>query len=116
MKSDLLKRDYKPHITDLAIRKAKSKSREATLQRKNKIKQNERRVFAVAYDPRLPAIQPTQAKHWRAMVSQDQHLAEVFPKPPLTGFKHQPNIRNLLIKGAQWASRGLNKDVSFWLT
>ena len=32
------------------------------------------------------------------MVHQDQHLAEVFSQPPLTGFKRQPNIRSYLIR------------------
>ena len=32
------------------------------------------------------------------MVSRNKYLSEVFPKPPLTAFKKQPNIRNLLIR------------------
>ena len=40
-------------------------------------------VLATLYDPRLPSLQPIQAKHWRSMVSQNQYLAEVFPQPPL---------------------------------
>ena len=57
-----------------------------------------RPIFAFQYDPRLPALQNIQNKHWRAMVSQDQYLAEVFPEPPLTAFRKQRNIRDILIK------------------
>ena len=32
------------------------------------------------------------------MISQDQYLAEVFPQPPLTAFRKQQNIRDILIK------------------
>ena len=32
------------------------------------------------------------------MISQDQYLANVFPEPPLTAFRRQNNIRNILIK------------------
>ena len=85
MKQHLLKRKYDPKMIDKAIEKAKSLNREKILKRKTKTKQSERPVFAVAYDPRLPAIQRSMAKHWRAMVHQDQHLAEVFSQPPLTG-------------------------------
>ena len=63
-----------------------------------KNKQSERPVFAVLYDTRMPTIPPIQAKHWRAMVSQDRHLEEVFPKPPVTGFKRKQNIRNFIIR------------------
>ena len=96
MKRDLEDRNYKSSIIDLAITKAKSQNRADTLKRKVKPKQSNRPVFATAFDPRMPCIQPIQAKHWRAMVSQDQYLAKVFPQPPLTGFKRQPNIRNHL--------------------
>ena len=98
VKRALLDRNYNESIIDSAIAKAKSLNRNISLKRRAKPKENERPVFATAYDPRMPNIQPIQAKHWRAMVSQDQYLAKVFPQPPLTGFKRQPNIRNHLIR------------------
>ena len=57
-----------------------------------------RPVFAIRYDLRLPALQPLVAKHYRAMVSQDNCLKECFTKPPLIAFRRQANIRNFLIK------------------
>ena len=49
------------------------------------------------YDPRLPAIQPIVAKHWRSMKTQDKYLKECFPGPPLTAFQRQPNLPYMLI-------------------
>ena len=46
----------------------------------------------------MPALQPMLAKHYRSMISQDSHLKQCFPKPPLTAYKRQSNIRNFLIK------------------
>ena len=55
-------------------------------------------MFAVKYDPRLPPISSIQAKHWRAMTSQNQYLAKCFPEPPLTAFKRPRNIKEFLIR------------------
>ena len=46
----------------------------------------------------LPPIQSIQAKHWHSMVNQDPYLSEVFSQPPLTAYKRQKNIRDLLIR------------------
>ena len=37
-----------------------------------------RPVFVLDYDPRMPPMQNIQAKHWRAMAAQDQHLARMY--------------------------------------
>ena len=57
-----------------------------------------RLVFAIHYDPRLPAVQQIVARNWRSMVSQNTYLKECFKEPPLTAFRRQPNLRNFLIK------------------
>ena len=57
-----------------------------------------RPIFALTFDPRLPSVAAIQAKHWRAMITQDQYLADVFPAPPLVAFRKQSNIRDLLIR------------------
>ena len=63
-----------------------------------KKKQTNRPVFAVTFDQRLPAIDTISAKDWRAMTSQDQYSKEVFPQPPLTAHKTQPNLGHLLVR------------------
>ena len=52
----------------------------------------------VLYDPRLPSIPAIVNRHYRSMVSNDNHLAEVFPKPPLVAFRRPKNIREMIIK------------------
>ena len=46
-------------------------------------------VFALKYDPWMPAIQTIQAKHWRTMKAQDQHITDVFKQPPLVAYRRQ---------------------------
>ena len=40
-------------------------------------------VLSTVYDPCMPALPNIQAKHWKAMKSQDQCLCKVFPEPPI---------------------------------
>ena len=98
LKTLLFERQYKAEIVNCAIEKAKTIPRAQLLKPKLTKKTNERPVFAVMYDPRMPSLQPIQAKHWRSMVSRDAHLQKVFPQPPLTAFKRQRNLKDLLIR------------------
>ena len=98
LKNLLLDREYPIRVIDNALEKAKKIPRSFALQKVNNRKQTDRSIFAVTFDPRLPSIPNLQAKHWRSMIAQDCHLAEVFPKPPLTAFKRQRNLRDILIR------------------
>jgi hypothetical protein len=72
--------------------------------------QSERRpIFVETFDPRLPSIPSILNKHWRAMVAQDQYMSEVFPKPPITAFKRQSIIRNILIRAKVQSKSSENK-------
>ena len=83
-----------------ALDKARSVPRKKALRivirKKEKI--NTRPVFATKFDPRLPSISNIQAKHWRSMTFNDQYMSEVFPEPPLTAYRRQKNLRDLLIR------------------
>ena len=85
-------------MVESAINRAIKIPREAVLRKVDKKEKNKRPIFATAYDPRLPSIPNLMAKHWRSMVAKDRHLLEVFPSPPLTAFKRQPNIRSHIIR------------------
>ena len=37
-------------------------------------------------------------KHWRSMASQDPHLMEAFPQPPLVAYKRQKHAKDFLIR------------------
>jgi hypothetical protein len=98
MKHRLLARGYQEKLIDSALVKARNIPRKAALKRSQKKEQPKGPIFAVKFDPRLPSVSSITAKHWRSMTSQDQYLAEVFPQPPLTAFRRQTTIRNLVIK------------------
>ena len=91
-------RGYSERTIDAAIDRARNIPRDVALRRVNRTEADKRPVFALTYDPRLPAIQSIQAKHWRSMVSQDPYLSEVFVQPPLIAYRRQRNIRDHLIR------------------
>ena len=99
LKDLLVERNYKKNIINSAINRAKQIPRKKALERvittKNK---NRRPVFAVMYDPRLPALPSIVKKHWRTMVGNDPHLKEVFPLPPLVAYRRPQNIRDKIIR------------------
>ena len=99
LKELLLERKYKKNIIQSAISRAKEIPRKKALKRV-KIDKNEKRrpVFAVMYDPRLPALPTIVKKHWRTMVENDPHLKEVFPLPPLVAYRRPQNIRDKIVR------------------
>ena len=78
--------------------KARNVPRKAALRKVTQKGKNKGPVLAVTYDPRLPALGPIVAKHWRSMASRDAYLSKVFKRPPLIAFKRQKNLRENLIK------------------
>jgi hypothetical protein len=98
LKNLLLARNYVQRSIEAAINKARSIPRHKALRKLNRPRTSDRPVFAVQYDPRLPSISQIQSKHWRAMTSNDQYLAECFKKPPLIAYKKQRNLREHLIR------------------
>ena len=93
-------RNYKQNIINSAIERARAIPRKMALERvaiKNEEK-TRRPVFAVVYDPRLPALPSIVKKHWRSMVSCDPHLKEAFPLPPLVAYKRPQNIGDKLVR------------------
>ena len=98
LKNMLLDREYKEGMINNAINRAKAIPREQAIRQVVHTTPVKRPIFVVTYDPRLPNIQQIQLKHWRSMKSQDPYLAEVFPIHPLTAYKRQKNIKDLVIK------------------
>ena len=97
LKCLLLAREYKTKLIDAAIQRAKMIPRSEALQRVITSEKNQRTVFAITFDPRLPSISGIVKKHWRTMVK-DPHLAETFPSPPLVAYRRPPNIRDKLVR------------------
>ena len=97
LKDLLLSRNYRAKLIDAAIEKARQVPRSEALKRVEKVSSNKRPVFAIHYDPRLPSIATIVKKHWRTM-TQDPHMAEVFPLPPLVAYRRPPNLKDKLIR------------------
>ena len=56
-------------------------------------------VLAITFGQTLPYIpQIKTEKHCRIVVKNDQHIAIVFPLPPLNAYRRPPNIRTKLIR------------------
>ena len=98
LKQLLLARNYPEKIVDSAISKARKIPTNVALFKIKKTETEKGPIFATKYDPRMPAIQQIIAKHWRSMTGQDKNLRECFKRPPLTAFRRQTNLRDLLIK------------------
>ena len=98
LKELLLARQYPESLIDRNIDKARKIPRKIALLRVRRKESNTRPIFALKYDPRMPSIKPIIARHWRAMTSQDKYLSECFSQPPMTAFRRQTNMRDLLIK------------------
>ena len=95
LKDMLLAKDYKPKLIDAAIEKALAVPWEEAIERV--VKNTDRKVFAVKYDPRLPSIPGILHKHYCTMVQDDPYLKSVFPKPFLVAYKRAQNLREKLI-------------------
>ena len=98
LKELLLARNYPESLIDRGIEMAKKIPRKVALMKVKKKASENRSIFIAKYDPRIPALEPIVAKHWRAMKSQDKYLKDCFTQPPLIGFRRQANIRDLLIR------------------
>ena len=62
-----------------------------------KEKSQQKSLFAITYDQRLPSVSNIIQKHLRSII-QDPYLEEVFPLPPLVAYKRQPNIKVKVIR------------------
>ena len=98
LKTLLMAREYPERIIDSAINKARKIPRKIALLKIRQKEKNDRPIFIIKYDPRLPTINSLTSKHWRSMVKQDKYLEEVFQEPPLTAYRRQRNLRDILIK------------------
>ena len=98
LKELLEARQYPKNLIERAIEKAKKIPRKVALLKVKPKNTENRPIFATKYDPRMPALAPMLAKHWRSMTNTNAHLKECFPQPPLTAYRRQQNLRDILIK------------------
>ena len=59
---------------------------------------NQRPVFCLPYDPRLPGIAKILRKRHQALLSRDVDAREYFPEPPLVTYTRTKNLRDLVFR------------------
>ena len=68
----LLEGEYPRGVIDAAITKAWAIPRQQALRRVSRPPANNRPVFVVSFDPRLPSLSKIAKKHWRSMVTEEK--------------------------------------------
>ena len=74
LKDLLQSRGYSERMIESALDRARGIPRNVALRRVLKKQEDKRPVFALTYDPRLPPIQPSIAKHCLSMAGSIQTL------------------------------------------
>ena len=96
LRQKLISRNYNRNIVNAAIIKAKCVIRELALQKVVK-KKNERVIFVLTFNPRLPSISNIMVRYWRTL-TKDKKMLEMFPSPPMVAFRQPSNLKALLCK------------------
>ena len=94
----LLARDYPRSLINAAVTRALEIHCHEALKKVVRENNSKRPIFVVTFDPRLPSLQKIMKKHWRTMITNDPHLKEVFPSPPLVAYKKPKTIRSIIIR------------------
>ena len=97
LQQELVSRGYRAASVKAAIDRAKLLTRNQVLEKVQK-KANQRPVFCVPYDPRLPGITAILRRRHSALLSRDVDAREYFPEPPLVTFTRTKNIRDLIFR------------------
>lgn len=97
LETNLLSRGYSKKIIKNAFDKLKNVSREQALQKVTRNNQNDRIMFSVKYDPRIPPVVPSVKKHYM-FAQKDPTFKSTFPKMPMVGYKRARNLGEHLIR------------------
>ena len=92
-----MSRGYRPASVSAAVERARSLSREVAL-RKVTRPTNQRPVFSLPYDPRLPGVSAILRKRHRALLARDVDAREYMPEPPLVTYTRTKNVRDLIFR------------------
>ena len=94
----MIARDYKKNLVNSAIERALKIPRSEAIKKVLRKRKNDRVVFSIRYDPRLPSIAKIVRKHHRTMVEEDPRLKDVFKQPPLIAYKRNRNLKDMFIR------------------
>ena len=93
----MVSRGYRGASVAAAVVRASGLSREVAL-RKVARPTNQRPVFCLPYDPRLPGVASILRKRHRALLARDVDAREYLPEPPLVTYTRTKNIRDLVFR------------------
>ena len=97
LQEELVSRGYRPGSVAAAVERARGLSREVAL-RKVTRPTNQRPVFCLPYDPRLPGVAAILRRRHRALLARDVDAREYLPEPPLVTYTRTKNIRDLVFR------------------
>ena len=125
----MLPRNYKSKLIDQEYDKIqklpgddfKSRRKEALKKVERQPKDPNRVIAPIDFNPHLPKVSLVFQKHHKAMLFSAPHLGEMFPSPPMAGYRQPPNLRRILCKGklyqpnrAKRLQRGAHKNAPGW--
>ena len=76
----------------------KARRKQALLKVKRNVKDPQRIIAPVDFNPHLPNVSQVLKNHHKSMLIRAPHLKEVFKEAPMASFKQPPNLRRLLCK------------------
>eukprot|EP00061_Rhincodon_typus_P009310 g32720.t1 len=91
LKDDLIKTGYNVQLIDHQFRCATAKNRSELLRRQIQDMTN-RVPFIIQHFPRMERLRHV-LHSLQHVIDDDEHLAKIFPTPPLLGFKQPPNLK-----------------------
>ena len=97
LEEELVSRGYRRASVRAALDKARTLSRTAILV-KTQTSQNQRPVFCLPYDARLPGITDILRKRHKALLTNDVDAREYFPNPPLVTYTRTKNLRDIIFR------------------
>ena len=97
LKSDLRSRGYKDKVLNAAFQRLEKVTRTKALEKVNKTRGDNKIVFPITYDPRLPSVSESLHKHYNN-AKQDPNFFNTFPKCPIVAYKRSRNIGEYLIR------------------
>ena len=92
----LLSRRYNKNVVNSAIERALRVERSEALKKVTK-KKNDRVMFTVTFNPRLPSISNIVNKHYKTM-TMDLRMKKMFPSPPMIAFRQPGNLKKTLCR------------------
>ena len=99
----------------------KEKRKEALKKVKREPKDPNRIIAPIDFNPHLPKVSQVFQKHHKAMLFAAPHLAEMFPSPPMPGYRQPDNIRRILCRSKLYPvnrskrlQRGAHKNAPGW--